>query len=133
MKKVRSKNRRDVAYIKKNMNRKFKRTMREIEDQAIFELNRQEENHKKAVNKITKNWSAEKHHLEERNSSLEQENGFIRRELEEYKASHDNQIKEMERLKKIIDQLEDENDSFKDHIAEQINYETLKRENQCEE
>jgi hypothetical protein len=133
IKKLRAKHRKEMLYIKKNMNRKFKMAVKEIEDQAVFELKQQEENHKKAVNRISKSWNIEKQEIENRSMAVEQENFFLKNELNEYKASHDTMIKEIERLKKIIDDLEEENDAYKEHIAGQINYEHQKRENRCEE
>lgn len=129
VKKVKSKHRKDVAYMKKNMARRLKRTIQEMEGQAVHELTKQEENHKKAVFKITKNWEVERQSLEDRNKFLEQENVFIRNELNEYKGSHDSMIKEIERLKKIIDDLEEENDAYKEHIAAQIQHENYMKNN----
>ena len=88
-----------MMYIKKNMNRKFKRILKEVEDQAKLEIDRQEESHRRAVFKITKNWNSEKATLEEKSKYLEQENCFLRNENNEYKQKHDLYIMEIERLK----------------------------------
>jgi chromosome segregation ATPase len=133
IKKIKSKQRRDIVYIKKNMNKRFKRIIKEIKESSNKELASQDDNHKKAVMKVTKNWTEEKLSLEDRARDAEQENNFLRNELNEYKSSHDSMIKEIERLKKIIDEVEDENDAYKEHITTQVNIENERRENKCEE
>lgn len=131
--KVKAKHRKDVMYIKKNMNRRFKRIIKEVEDQAKSEIDRQEESHKRAVFKITKNWNSEKATFEEKNKYLEQENNFLRNENNEYKQKHDLYILEIERLKKYIDDLEDENEAYKQHIAARMNYDAMHKISKCEE
>ena len=73
--------------------------MKEFEQSAIQELQVQDQNHKKAVMEITKTWTEEKQAMEDRIRELEQQNSFLRTELNDYKASHDNMIKEIERHK----------------------------------
>lgn len=129
IKRLKDKHKRDVMYIKKNMTRKFKRALKQLEDASKLEVSRIEDSHKRAVMKVTKDWTAERTRLEDTNRYLDQENKFLKQELQEYKTSHDTQIREVERLKKYIDEIEEENDAYKEHIAAQINYETTRREN----
>ncbi|CAI2358837.1 unnamed protein product [Moneuplotes crassus] len=131
--KLKAKHRRDMMYVKKNMNRKFKRTIKQIEIQTDKRFIEQEQNHKKAVLKITKDWEEEREELDRKVTEFGQENKFLKNELREYKESHDDMIKEIERLKKIINSLEDENDAFKQHIHSQMIMENEKRQNMCEE
>lgn len=131
--KIKSKHRREIMYIKQNMNRRFKKNIKEFEEDTVRQFNNQEINHKKAVVKITKDWDKERHRLESRKNELEGENNILRTELAEYKDSHDSMIKEIERLRKIIENFEEENEAYKDHINTHINMENEKRENMCEE
>ena len=131
--KVKSKHRRDMMYIKKNMNRRFKRALKEIDEQAKWEIDTQEETHKRFLFKITKNWNLEKATLEEKNKYLDQENTFLKNEINDYKQKHDSFIMEIERLKKYIDELEEENDAYKDHITTRMNLEAMNKLNKWEE
>lgn len=77
-----------------------------------------------------KKWTVERASLEESNLYLTQESEFLKNELDQYKVSHDNMIKEIERLKKYIDDLEDENDEYKQHLAQFITNQEHKQANQ---